>query len=203
MKAFLVVIFFMFFNMVLLNLGRSAAKTLIASSIKTCSSLKLNVVSQLFDKILVAVDGSEPAYRALDVAVDLADRYSAEMVIVSVVTPLIYPLIRFTSTDFPTPVPAIIPAAAAGEYIKELRTQHEKVLEDALKRAKETKPDLKVSTKILEGRPADEIVRFAKEERFDIIVMGSKGLGGIKEIFLGSVSDRVADEASCPILIVK
>jgi nucleotide-binding universal stress UspA family protein len=161
------------------------------------------VVSQLFDKILVAVDGSEPAYRALDIAVDLADRYSAEMVIVSVVTPVIYPLISFASTDFPTGVPPIIPAAAVGEYLKGLRAQHEKVLEEALKRAKETKPDLKDSVKLLEGRPADEIIRFAKEERFDIIVMGSRGLGGIKEIFLGSVSDRVADQAACPILIVK
>jgi len=56
---------------------------------------------------------------------------------------------------------------------------------------------------MVEGRPSDEIVETAKEGNFDIVVMGSRGLGGIKEFFLGSVSDRVADEAACPVLIVK
>ena len=68
---------------------------------------------------------------------------------------------------------------------------------------KETKPNLKVSTKILEGRPADKIVETAKDDKTDLIVMGSRGIGGIREFFLGSVSDRVADEATCPVLIVK
>jgi nucleotide-binding universal stress UspA family protein len=59
------------------------------------------------------------------------------------------------------------------------------------------------TTKLVEGRPADKIVETAKLESCDLIVIGSRGLGGIKEFFLGSVSDRVADEAPCPVLIVK
>lgn len=55
----------------------------------------------------------------------------------------------------------------------------------------------------MEGRPSERIVEVAKEGKFDVIVMGSRGLGGIKGFFLGSVSDRVADEAACPVLIVK
>jgi len=62
---------------------------------------------------------------------------------------------------------------------------------------------LKVSTKLVEGRPSDKIIETAEKGNFDIIIMGSRGLGGIKEFFLGSVSDRVADEAACPVLIVK
>jgi len=54
-----------------------------------------------------------------------------------------------------------------------------------------------------EGRPSDKIIETARTGNFDIIVMGSGGLGSIKEFFLGSVSDRVADEAPCPVLIVR
>lgn len=47
------------------------------------------------------------------------------------------------------------------------------------------------------------IVKMAKEEDFDIIVIGGRGLGGVTEFLLGSVSDRVAHNAECPVLIVK
>ena len=57
--------------------------------------------------------------------------------------------------------------------------------------------------KLAEGRPADKIVEAAKEGSFNLIVIGSRGLGGIKEFFLGRASDRVVDEAPCPVLIVK
>jgi nucleotide-binding universal stress UspA family protein len=57
--------------------------------------------------------------------------------------------------------------------------------------------------KLVEGRPSDRIIETAKTEDFDLVVMGSRGLGGIKEFLLGSVSDRVADEVPCPVLIVK
>jgi nucleotide-binding universal stress UspA family protein len=55
---------------------------------------------------------------------------------------------------------------------------------------------------VLRGR-ADVSVQTTIEDHVDLIVMGSRGLGGIKQLFLGSVSDRVADEAHCPGLIVK
>ena len=74
---------------------------------------------------------------------------------------------------------------------------------DALKKAKKLKAKIKISKKLLKGRAADKIVETAHQGGFDLIVLGSRGLGEIKEIFLGSVSDRVADEAKCPVLIVK
>lgn len=72
-----------------------------------------------------------------------------------------------------------------------------------LEKARFSKPSVAVSWKILEGRPADKIVETAKEGGFDLIVMGSRGLGAVKEFFLGSVTDRVADTAACPVSIVK
>lgn len=140
----------------------------------------------MIERILVALDGSEPADKALDLALDLAEKYSAETVLLSV----------FISVVLPGGVPA-------RKHTAELKASHEKVLSEALKKAKTIKPKLKISTKLVEGRPSDRIIETAKEGNFDIIVMGSRGLGGIKEFFLGSVSDRVADEATCPVLIVK
>jgi nucleotide-binding universal stress UspA family protein len=146
----------------------------------------------------VALDGSEPADKALDFALDLAEKYAAEIVLLSVVQPAMMPMFSYPATGAPA-----IPLVAPGIYSKELGAQHEKVLSEALKKTNEVKPNLKVSTKLSEGRPSDKIVEAAKEGDFDIIVMGSRGLGGIKKFFLGSVSDRVADEADCPVLIVK
>jgi nucleotide-binding universal stress UspA family protein len=80
---------------------------------------------------------------------------------------------------------------------------HENILKEAQRRIQELKPALTVSTKILQGRPAIMIVNEAKKVQADVIVIGSQGLGGIKEFFLGSISDRVADTAPCPVLIVK
>ena len=76
-------------------------------------------------------------------------------------------------------------------------------MREALRRATGFSSHLRVSTKIAEGRPAERIVEAAKEGKFDIIIMGSRGMGGAREFFLGSVSHRVAIEAPCPVLIVK
>jgi nucleotide-binding universal stress UspA family protein len=79
----------------------------------------------------------------------------------------------------------------------------EKMLSGALAKAKRKKPKLKVSTKLVKGTPVDAIVETAKKEKFNAIVVGSRGLGGVKELFLGSVSDGVARKATCPVIIVK
>lgn len=153
----------------------------------------------MIKKILVALDGSEPANKALDFALGLAETYSAELVLLNVYQ-LITPFFYFPSEVGAPPVATPIGTA---EFLKELRAQHEKVLSEALKKANREKPKLKVSTILSEGRPSDKIIEAAREGKFDLIVVGSRGIGRIKEIFLGSVSDRVADRAQCSVLIVK
>ena len=148
----------------------------------------------MIKKILVSIDGSQSADHALDFGLDLAGKYSAEVMIATVVD----------SPSSSLVVKGMLYAPTSTEnYLKKLRTFHEKILLEALDKTKKISPKLKVSTRLLEGRPADKIVETAGEGAFDLIVMGSRGLGGIKEFVLGSVSDRVADEASCPVLIVK
>jgi nucleotide-binding universal stress UspA family protein len=147
----------------------------------------------LITKILVAIDGSEHADKALNFALDLAEKYSATITLVNVFQ---VPMFGYLGEQFAYP-------ALLAEFTNEVKKAHEQILSKALKKAKELKPNLKISTVLEEGRPSDKIVETAKEGNFDLIVMGHRGLGRVKEFFLGSVSDRVADEAHCPVLIVK
>jgi nucleotide-binding universal stress UspA family protein len=148
----------------------------------------------LIKKILVAHDGSKSADRALDFALDLARKYSAEVVIISV----------FDAPSVSLVAPGIVFApTSTTRYLDELRAFHEKVLSEALKKAKKVNSALRVTKKLLQGRASEMIVKTAKEVGCDVLVIGSRGLGGIKEFLLGSISHRVADEAPCPVLIVK
>ena len=147
------------------------------------------------NKMLIAVDGSEAAAKGLDFTLNLADKLDAEVQILSVVPPVDSIIPRF--------IPMAPPSTFYTSIIDEMEKRLKTVLSEALKSAKEKTPKLKISTRLLKGRPADRIIQTAKEEGFDIIVVGSRGLSGVEEFFLGSVSDRIADRASCSVLIVK
>jgi nucleotide-binding universal stress UspA family protein len=152
----------------------------------------------LIEKILVAFDGSKPASKALDFALDIAEKYSAEILILSVAQPAISPILQYPGLGVPT-----APLRPTSLYVVEKKTKHKKVLSETLRKISRTKPKLKVSTKLLEGKPSTEIVKAAEQGCYDLIVVGSQALGGIKKFFWGSLSERVANEANCPVLIVK
>ncbi|TFE23444.1 universal stress protein [Cohnella luojiensis] len=62
---------------------------------------------------------------------------------------------------------------------------------------------VKSVTRILHGEPGPAIVKYANENNVDLIVLGSRGLNGLQEFVLGSVSHKVAKRANCPVMIVK
>ncbi|MDQ1278988.1 MAG: hypothetical protein QG670_248 [Thermoproteota archaeon] len=143
----------------------------------------------MIKKILVPVDGSEHAERALDSALDLAQKYSAEVLILTVVQ---Y-----------GPLPSEGSPQSINAYLEAIDDFHRKVLSDALEKVKKTIPGLKVSTKSDEGYPADKIIETANEDEFDLIVMGRRGRGHLRHTLLGSVSDRVADLSPCALFLIK
>jgi nucleotide-binding universal stress UspA family protein len=147
----------------------------------------------LITKVLVAVDGSECANRALDFALDIAEKYSAPLQIVNVLEPSVY-----GSPDNPL---TVSPGMVA--FNKDLRKAHVEILSKAAKRAAALKPDVKVSTELREGNPANQIVAAANEGSFDVVVLGHGGEGRLRELFLGGTSERVAHSARCAVLIVK
>ena len=150
----------------------------------------------MIKNILVPIDGSEHSNNALKFGLELAEKYSAKLTLLSVAQPVVVTGPMFITQP-------MMPPTSTAMYVQAIESAHKKMLEDTYNRAKAEKPDLEISKMLVDGRPADRIVEIADKEKFDLIVIGSRGVGGVKKFFLGSVSDRVADEAHCPVLIVK
>jgi len=146
----------------------------------------------LFKKILVALDGSRAANNALKFAIGLADMTSAEVELLTVVPPVFLPSHSLH----------VLRSEAVAECAKVLESSFRGVLSKAHEEVKKRKPGLRVSTRFEKGEPARKIVETAERGNFDLIVMGSRGLGG-RVSTLGSVSSRVVDRSPCPVVIVK
>jgi nucleotide-binding universal stress UspA family protein len=145
--------------------------------------------------ILVGVDGSENSDRALDFALDLAEKFNASILILNVSESLAMGAVPGESLAYSGGNTAV--------FGKDLRKIHDEILSRNVARAKAVKPNVAVSSMLKEGDPALEIVNAAKEDSFDVIVVGHRGLGKLKELFLGSISEKVAHLAPCPVIIVR
>ncbi|AIF85521.1 universal stress protein UspA-like protein [Candidatus Nitrososphaera evergladensis SR1] len=147
-----------------------------------------------FTKILVAVDKSEHAVRAFDYAVRLSMVTGANISVLHVVTP---------------PV-AGEEGVSAAQLADSLRKEGDHLIAQLKSRvemqfgirAGET-TTITIDYLIKEGSPAKVIITSAKQSDADLIIVGSSGTSGVKELLLGSVSHAVSNHASCPVLIVK
>jgi nucleotide-binding universal stress UspA family protein len=150
-------------------------------------------------KVLVAYDGSEQSKRALDHAAEIASAFKGSLIILTVVPRVSIPV-------FPDEGFGSLPMSAPGEfadYEEKMKIVYGKSQEEALKRIREKYPELKVEGELLEGRPSSTIDEEAERNGVDVIVMGSRGIGGISGWILGSTSRRVAETCTKPVLIVK
>jgi len=147
----------------------------------------------MYKKMLVPIDGSEPSIHALGHAVESASKWGAELLIVSVIPPIS----AFLYSGYGSYV------ADFDEYEKHLKQIHLKILQDAKNKVNEEYPELKISVKLAHGHVPSKILSISEQEDADLIVMGSRGLSGIKSWFLGSISKYVAEHCKKPILIVK
>lgn len=138
------------------------------------------------NKILVAFDGSPKAYEAFEHAMKLAAICDTrpEITILSVAQP-------------PEPID-IVEIDAVIDAAKE---HYGKLLRELREKAKEK--NIEIKTEIVVGHPAEQIVRYAKENDIDQIIMGQKGKSKIESWLLGSVSKRVSTYSSCTVTIVK
>jgi nucleotide-binding universal stress UspA family protein len=147
----------------------------------------------LITKVLVAVDGSECATRALGFALDIAEKFSAPITILNVLELPVYS----------TPEEPMSVSPGMVGFVNDLRKVHEGILSKAAETAATLKPNMRTSTELREGDPPSQIVAAANEGKFDVVVLGHGGAGRLKEMFLGGTSERVAHLAKCAVLIVK
>lgn len=152
------------------------------------------MTSGQFTNILVPIDGSDHSLKALDYALEVAHQFSSDLHIM-----IVYSL---TAETFHL-IQRALPRSIAESYQRDVKERNEQILMEAVQHAKSVHPHLTITQILMQGRPADIIVEIASTRNIDLIIMGSRGIGGIKGMLLGSVADRVADHAPCPVMIVK
>lgn len=139
----------------------------------------------MFERILLAVDGSEHAVRAAKVAADLARRLESELRIVAAYDP----------------IPPFLGEPNMQEAINARLEDAQTILNKAETAVGEVPGG--VHSEMIEGSPAEAIIEVAKIRRSDLIVMGSRGRGRLVGLLLGSNSQKVVSHAPCPVLIVR
>jgi nucleotide-binding universal stress UspA family protein len=149
----------------------------------------------MFKNILVALDGSQHSSRAADVAIDLAQHYGARLQFITVSKQpparLSEELQRYMEIEQLKGTPDLLVTDVA-----------KNILEEAEKRAR-SKGLTEVKTIAKTGPVARTIVDVAKRREADVIIMGSRGLGTVEGILLGSVSHKVVSLADCNVMTVR
>ncbi|MHA1137091.1 MAG: universal stress protein [Candidatus Thorarchaeota archaeon] len=137
--------------------------------------------------ILVAVDGSAHSEKAVRYACAMGPPLGAEVVLLHVV-PMVVSATPYHDTVSDQPFLSL-----------------QKVGEDILEKAKRlaNRCGCEVIDMISHGAPAARIIDIATERGVDVIILGSRGVSGIKRLFTGSISDKVSKTASCPVMIVR
>ncbi|MEW6540620.1 MAG: universal stress protein [Bacillota bacterium] len=141
----------------------------------------------MFNKILVPTDGSDNAMKAANLAVDFAR--GVQPVEVEIIN--VYPVITVNPEGF----------FSAESYQEMLDREAEKITATTL--ALFENADLKAQVVYRGGDAGAEIARYAEEEGFDLIIMGTRGAGAFSAWVVGSVAQKVVSRASCPVLLVK
>ncbi len=143
--------------------------------------------SELYQRILIATDGSEPNKKAVSYGVELARLSSAKVNVAYVVDTAAF---------------ASVPMDAGWEMMYELlQKEGNEAIQQIVDDAKASGIDIEGS--LLEGHPSHEIIEFAQNNEIDVIVLGTLGKGGLDRFLLGSVAEKVTRNSKVPVLVVR
>jgi len=140
-------------------------------------------------KVLVPIDFSDYSKSALKYAVDFAKSFGAEIVLVYVVEPIVYP------PDFSMGQMAI--PAISIEWDNRAKEELTKLAESEMTKG------IKVKTVLRTGKPFVEIIETAVEEDIDLIIIATHGHTGVEHILFGSTAEKVVRKAPCPVLTLR
>jgi nucleotide-binding universal stress UspA family protein len=139
--------------------------------------------------ILAPIDFSDASRAALDVAVDMASRFGAELLLVYVVPAI---------PDLPKDVSIF----KEGEYDKSLENKDAQRLKDLAGTV--ANKNVKVRTELGSGNDVGmELIRIAESEHADLIVIATHGMTGWREFAFGTVAEKVVKQADCPVLVLR
>jgi nucleotide-binding universal stress UspA family protein len=156
-------------------------------------------------RILVPVDYSDGSYQALQWGASLAEKYKARLLLLHVV-PAGVEEVSPPGARSMSSAPYYYEGMSPGiwtrhpillEFEEKMRAELRKFARKALNEP------VPVHVKVAVGKPAEEILRVAQEERVDLIVMGTHGRTGLRHLLLGSVAEEVTRHAPCPVFTVR
>lgn len=142
-----------------------------------------------FEKILVPVDFAAHSAAAVELAIDLARRYEAQLTLVHVYEPI----------DYALPPGYVV---YTPDQLSRMTAELDKRLQ-ATGREVEGQSGRPVEVRLLQGPAALVIVDFARDESYDLIVMGTHGRTGVGHFLMGSVAEKVVRSAPCAVLTIK
>ncbi|WP_163880905.1 universal stress protein [Paenibacillus favisporus] len=142
----------------------------------------------MFDKMMVAIDQAEITNKLLDATVEIAQNKQTQVTLVHV------------SQEYVSNGMTYVPE----NFLEEILNEMEKAGLEQLQQAKSKLKSAGINpeTVHLKGDPAHEILNYARDTEQQLIIIGSRGLRGIKEMMLGSVSHKVSQLSHCPVLIM-
>ncbi len=146
-------------------------------------------MTAVFQKILVPIDFSTHAHRALEVACQLAVSFEASLTLFH----------AYVIPSFPLPEGYVL---ASAETVAELMDKTQTAMSEARDRARALGV-VRVETQVNEGAAFAEIVRVARENAHDLIVLGTHGRTGLRHALLGSVAEKVVRKAHCAVLTIR
>lgn len=141
-----------------------------------------------FSKILVPVDGSAGADKAVRFAADLAEATGSTLTFLHVYDASAVAIMGMSSLS----------GAEVDAAIERVSRSY---LDQARKLVDERRLEIRTAAKV--GHAAEEIVEYAREDGADLIVMGSRGMTAFKGLLIGSVSDQVVHHSTCPVTVVR
>ena len=149
-------------------------------------------------KILCPTDFSEPALEALKVASELAQHFSAVLLVVNIVPPIPVPTRPIAGATLAEP--GLSPAFDVTSYLMELTNAAKEELQTLVN--DHIPQGISVQLSLSSGQPDLEIIKIAKEEKADLIVIATHGQRGWRRFLFGSVAEKVVRLAEGPVLVV-